>query len=362
MISMRSAIAVGPGLFLLPLVLFLAPACSRVGGTWEEFGAAGVEPRVATPEEVARRHILARVIAGHVRFLASDSRLGRGTPGHGLERSAAWLADAFHGAGLEPVGDHGGYLQYWPYGEGRGEAPVPVPNVVGRLPGGDAARGGEHVLLVAHYDHLGVGEPNADGDSIFNGADDNASGVAALVAVATAFGALPVRPARPILFLATSGKEQGLLGSTWFADNPTVDLSEAVAVLNLDMLGRNDPDSIGVVGYDHSTLGPLIRDVAAATPELGLAVLAGLADPGRGPGEELFRESDHFPFARRGTPAVTFFSGLHDDYHTPDDEARKVDADKVARIARLVFLTAHRLASADTAPAWTKSGEAAVRR
>ncbi len=521
-----------PGRVLLGTVLLgtvllgtvLGAGCTVVGGVHEEFRVGNAPPPVVTPDEVAWREIEARDIGRHVRFLASDARLGRGTPGPGLERSAAWLARAFHEAGLEPAGDDGGFLQFWPYERvallsgavvlegaagrlehGRDFAALPserggagdlvylgpavdapdsmaaaagriavvllpgatqdawrwpvtvrrsqitaaradalgvvfvldpafdeeavealatqldiptaepqavplffvreeaaaslvrgaggdlaalmaasrsgdrrpvvlgggatrvlapasktavqVPNVVGRLAGSDPERAEEFVIFVAHYDHLGVGEPDESGDSIYNGADDNASGVAALVEVARAFGALPARPARPVLFLAVSGEEHGLLGSTWFATNPTVFLSDAVAALNMDMIGRNHADTIGVVGYGHSGLGPLIADVAAATPRLGLAVAS---DPGDD--AEYFARSDHFAFARRGIPAVNLFSGLHDDYHTPSDEASKVDYDKVARVARLAFLTAHRLASEPITLDWTDTGRAAIRQ
>ncbi|MFW6331588.1 MAG: M28 family peptidase, partial [Gemmatimonadota bacterium] len=240
--------------------------------------------------------------------------------------------------------------------EGGAGGTVLVPNVVGRLPGNDLTRADEYVVLVAHFDHLGVGEPDASGDSVYNGADDNASGVAALVEVAEAFAALPEPPARPVLFLAVSGTEREMLGSTWYAAHPTVTLSRAVAVLNIDMIGRNAPDSIGVVGYRSSSLGPLVEELAAAAPDLGLVV-----QPDSAPERDLFSRGDHLPFARRGIPAIRVFSGLHDDYHTPADEAAAVDDRKVARVARLVFLTALRLASQDRRPAWTEAGREAIR-
>lgn len=351
----------------------LAAGCTMVAGRHEEFRTGDAPSRVVTPEEVAWREIDAGDVGRHVRFLASDSREGRGTPGSGLERSAAWLATEFRRAGLEPAGDDGGYLQYWPYERGapgsdsvtiagpdaapNGETVVQVPNVVGRLAGSDLDRAEEYVIIVAHYDHLGVGEPDEDGDSIYNGADDNASGVAALVEVARAFGSLPAPTPRPVLFLAVSGEEHGLLGSTWFTTNPTVFLSEAVAALNMDMIGRNHPDSIGVVGYGHSDLGPLLQEVATANPRLGLAISPDAADDA-----EFFGRSDHFAFARRGIPAINLFSGLHDDYHTPSDEAGKVNTDKIARVARLTFLTAYRLASEPISLEWTDTGRAAIRR
>lgn len=332
-----------------------AATCTPVGGAGEEFRAEDAPPIVVTPDDVAWQEIDAPDARRHVGFLASDSRLGRATPSPGLERSAAWLAEELHGAGLEPAGDDGGYLQYWPYEGAASDSVALVPNVVARLAGSDPARAGEYVILVAHYDHLGVGEPDERGDSIYNGADDNASGVAALLEVAQAFGALPEAPPRPVLFVAVSGEEEGLLGSAWFATHPTVDLAEAVAAINMDMIGRNHPDSIRVIGHGYSTLGPLIERVAAGAPRLGLDVGAD-----RQADAAFFERSDNISFARLGIPAVTLFAGLHDDYHAPSDEPGKVDPEKIARVARLVFLTAHRLASGDVEVEWTAAGREAV--
>lgn len=319
-----------------PLALALAActtACTPVRDGGQEFHTAGAPQLPATPEQLADRHIGATEISRHIAFLAAKDRRGRGSWDEGLERSAAWIADQLHQAGVDPAGDHGGYLQYW--GDGGPES----ANVVGRVPGGDPERDGEYVVLIAHYDHLGVGEPDESGDSIYNGADDNASGVAALLEVARAVGALSSPTRRPLLFLAVSGHERGLAGSTWYADNSTVPLSGAVAVLNLDMVGGNHPDSIGVVGYDRSSLGPLVAEIAAANPQLRLAVR-----PDPAPADDLFEGSDHFPFARRGIPGIRFFSGSHEHHGTPSDEARHVDDDKVARVARLVFLTTYGIA------------------
>ena len=343
----------------LPAALALG-GCTLVGDSSDEFESPDAPARVVSPTEIATRVIDARDVDRHIAFLASDDRRGRGTPGPGLERTAAWIATAFHEAGIEPAGDSSGYLQYWPY-QGRGapaDSAVLVPNVVGWVPGSELTRAGEYVIVVAHYDHVGVGTPDESGDSIYNGADDNASGVAALVEVAQAFGALPTPPARPVILLAVSGEERGLLGSHWFAENRS-DLNGAVAVLNMDMVGRNAPDSLGLVGYEYSTLGPLIEELADAEMSdgrsLGFSIVRDLA-----PGQNLFRRSDHWPFAHAGVPAIAISSGLHEDYHAPSDEADLVNDEKVARVARLVFLTAHRLATTELRPEWTAAGQAAI--
>lgn len=272
---------------------------------------------------------------------------------------AATGAELFRAAGMDPATTQvpatmAGVLA-------QADAPLtPVdtraPNVVALLPGADSARAEEYVILSAHFDHIGVGAPDAHGDSIYNGADDNASGTAALIEIAEAFAALPAPPARPVLFLGVSGEEKGLLGSQWFAANPTVFLTDAIADLNIDMIGRNDPGEVVVIGHDYSSLGPLFDSLTTRNPDLGLAVVT---DPA--PEQSFFTRSDHYNFATRGIPSVLITTHLHEDYHTPADEAGRVDADKVARIARLVFLAALELANGEQ-PAWTEAGRAAVRR
>ncbi len=221
-----------------------------------------------------------------------------------------------------------------------------APNVLGILRGSDRRLEGEYVLVSAHMDGLGVGPP-VDGDSIYNGADDNASGTAAVLEVAEAMAALPRPPKRSVAFLTVSGEEKGLLGSAWFVDHPPISLKQIIANLNIDMVGRNWEDTIAVVGKPYSSLGALVDSVAAAHPELGLHAVGDLW-----PREGFFFRSDHFNFARKGIPAVFFFNGVHEDYHQPSDEVDKIKFEKAARISRLVFEVTWALANAAEAPRW----------
>ncbi|MFN2383106.1 MAG: M28 family peptidase, partial [Gemmatimonadota bacterium] len=230
------------------------------------------------------------------------------------------------------------------------------PNVVALLRGSDPQLRDTYVVFSAHMDHVGIGTADATGDSIYNGADDDASGTAALVEVAQAFAALSEPPARSLLFLAVSGEEKGLLGSRWFSDHPTVPVESIVANINVDMIGRNAPDSIVVIGQEYSSLGPLVLHVAADHPALGLTVSHDLW-----PEEQFFFRSDHFNFARLEIPALFFFAGVHEDYHRPSDEVEKIDADKAARVARLIFHTAYAIAAAAEPPSWTPEGLAQIR-
>jgi hypothetical protein len=231
------------------------------------------------------------------------------------------------------------------------------PNVLGLIEGSDPVRRDQYVVLTAHMDHVGVGAPDPTGDSIYNGADDNASGTTVLVEVAEALAQLNPRPARSVLFVAVSGEEKGLLGSYWFSEHPTVPLDHVIASINIDMVGRNAPDSIVVIGQEYSSLGRTVQDVARAHPELGLTVA-----PDLWPEERFFFRSDHFNLARKEVPSLFFFAGTHEDYHRPSDEADGIDADKAARVGRLIFYLTHAVAVAQGEPRWDPEGLETVRQ
>ena len=221
------------------------------------------------------------------------------------------------------------------------------PNVVAVLEGSDPELRDTYVLYSAHFDHVGIGTPDADGDSIYNGADDDASGTALVLEVARAFSALPEPPRRSVVFLAVSGEEKGLLGARHWATNPTVPIEGIVANVNADMVGRNAPDTLIVIGGEYSSLGDLSASIAASRPDIGL-VLA----PDPDPSENAFFRSDHVAFVREGIPAVFFTTWLHDDYHAPSDEVEGIDADKLARVARLAFWVGWEVAQDTVAPSW----------
>lgn len=230
------------------------------------------------------------------------------------------------------------------------------PNAVAILRGSDPQLRDTYVVFSAHMDHVGVGAPDASGDSIYNGADDDASGTSAVLELAEAFASLPEPPARSLVFLAVSGEEKGLLGSAYYADHPTVPIESIVANVNIDMISRNAPDSAVVIGQEYSSLGPLAVEITRAHPELGLNI-----GPDPWPEERFFFRSDHFNFARREIPALFFFTGTHEDYHRPSDEVDRVDTDKAARITRLIFHIGQTIADDPEPPAWTPEGLQEVR-
>jgi hypothetical protein len=223
--------------------------------------------------------------------------------------------------------------------------PLEAWNVAAILPGRDPARAGEHVGLGAHYDHIGVGRP-VDGDSIYNGADDNASGTAALLEVAEALAHMRVdlRPARSILIVWKTGEEHGLLGSEHFTDFPTVPRQSIVAHLNLDMVGRNHPDSLMVVGSRRiaTELGDLVDRVNQRQPR---PFIFDYSYDVPGHPEQIYCRSDHYSYARYGIPITFFTTGLHEDYHLPSDLPEKIDHEKLARVSGLVLDVAMEIAN-----------------
>ncbi|HVH11729.1 MAG TPA: M20/M25/M40 family metallo-hydrolase [Longimicrobium sp.] len=231
-----------------------------------------------------------------------------------------------------------------------------APNVVAILPGSDPALRDEYVVLSAHMDHIGVGRA-VNGDSINNGADDDASGTSGLLEVAQAMAQLGVRPRRSVVFLHVSGEEKGLLGSQWYSDHPTLPLSQIVANVNVDMIARNAADSVVVIGKNYSTLGAVTNRLNDEHRELNLT----LADD-IWPEQRFFFRSDHFNFARKEVPSIFFFSGVHEDYHRPSDEVEKIDADKAARISRMVFYLVYEIANDPQRPQWDPAGLAEVRQ
>ena len=222
-----------------------------------------------------------------------------------------------------------------------------APNVVAILEGSDPDLRDEYVVFSAHMDHVGVGTPDARGDSIYNGADDDASGTITVVEVAEAMASLETSPKRSMIFLLVSGEEKGLWGSSHFVDHPPVPLEEVVANLNIDMVGRNWADTIVAIGRQQSDLGSTLARVNAAHPELRMTAID---DPW--PQERFYFRSDHYNFARNGVPVLFFFSGTHDDYHRPSDAPEKIDAEKTSRIGRLVFYLGLEIGNAPARPQW----------
>jgi hypothetical protein len=297
-----------------------------------------------------------------VRFLADDALRGRLAGSEGERCAAEYVAAEFRRLGLRPAGSEGTYFQslslasainpHAPPGIGR--------NVLGMIPGTDPTLAREWVVIGAHYDHLGEGgTPNsmAPGErAIHNGADDNASGVAAMLRAAEQMAAGP-RPARSVLFAAFTGEESGLLGSAHFVANPTLNGGTMVGMINLDMVGRLGASPIIVSGVETADEWRSLVDVAAKRAGLEIAL--------RGEG---FGPSDHTSFYLKDVPVLHLFTNTHGDYHKPSDDWEKIDgpgldkvsvmvADLAAAIAsRRPMLTLRRGAGKPPAPGGAASG------
>ncbi|HEY0971408.1 MAG TPA: M20/M25/M40 family metallo-hydrolase [Gemmatimonadales bacterium] len=312
-------------------------------GDWLALVASSVAPTSAdavTPDTGAVREADVR---RHLSVIADDSMMGRATGTPGIHRAARYVAEQFRAIGLRPAGDSAGtewapYLQRVParWIERNGQtraaglgtswaAADSVPaarrfvdaNVIGVIPGSDSALRDEAVLVTAHYDHVGVGEL-VNGDSIYNGADDDGSGTVALIEIARQLMQGPA-PKRTVVFAAVTGEERGLIGTRWYLDNPVVPLDRTVANFNVEMIGR--PDSLAggpgkgwLTGYERSTMGDMLK--AQGIPLV--------PDPRLD--QNFFQRSDNYGFALRGIPAHTLSSfNLHPDYHRPGDEVDAID-------------------------------------
>lgn len=259
-----------------------------------------------------------------VRYLADDALQGRFAGSPGEVCAGNYIAARFAALGLEPAVD-GGFFQvldlasatqtHTPGGSGR--------NVLGLLPGSDPDLARSVVVIGAHYDHLGFGEFGSTGETgeIHNGADDNASGVSVMLEAARILATGP-RPSRSVLFIAFTGEELGLVGSSHYARNPAFPLTRTLAMVNLDMVGRLGQEPMIVYGMGTAPEWRTVVPEANKEVDLPLA----FEEAGYGP-------SDHTSFYAAEIPVLHFFTNVHRDYHRETDDAEFIDAGGLDRIA-----------------------------
>ena len=298
---------------------------------------------------------------------------GRFTGSPGGARAAKFIAGEMTQIGLSARGDSA-FFQRVPFSArvdtaGRRrltlldsmEALAAIPesarrigyNVIGVLPGSDPVMRDQVVVIGAHYDHLGIGVP-VNGDSIYNGADDDASGVTTVLSVARALKQGPPTK-RTIVFIATTGEEQGILGTRWYVKHPVLPIEKMVADMEVEMIGRPDSMAGGsgkawLTGYDRSTMGDMLKTS-------GIPIVA---DPY--PSFRFFERSDNIVFARMGIPAHTLSSyNLHTDYHKPSDDVDKVDFAHMTGVINAAVKAARILADGP-APQWKEGGRPAASR
>lgn len=262
--------------------------------------------------------------------LASDSLQGREVGTEGERMAAAYIASRFEDLGLKPSGTSGYFQPFFvkdadnPHEQAAISSEDTVQGIEGRNlialmdnPGSDI------VVIGAHYDHLGYGSFSSlhRGDSaIHNGADDNASGIAAMLAIANYFKSNSINS--DLLFIGFSGEEKGLWGSNYFTKNPTVDLSNVNFMVNMDMVGRLDTAK-GIAIHGTGT-APIWSEVIDQSNTVGLKVIK--KESGVGP-------SDHTSFYLQDLPVLHFFTGQHADYHKPTDDVEKINIDGILKIA-----------------------------
>ncbi len=311
----------------------------------------------AQADSAAAETNIEKNLRADVGFLASDTMRGRGSATEDEHRAAIYVAAEFARLGLEPGGGNGNYVQ-------AAAMPDPLPwrlaehmklyehvprtttwNAVGILRGSDAKLKNEVILLTAHLDHLGICPP-VKGDNICNGADDDASGTAAVMELARLL--VQAKPKRTVVFACFGSEEMGSYGARAFLAAPPMAISSVVANLEFEMIGRADPLTHGALwltGYERSTLGPML---AAQGAHL-------VPDPR--PGQNFFQRSDNFPLAQQGIIAHTVSSfALEPEYHTAKDEIGLIDFPVMARAVASMIAPVEWLAGTDWKPEWNKDG------
>jgi len=297
-------------------------------------------------------------LKGHLSFIASDALEGRGTPSRGLDIAAEYIAAQFRRSGLEPVGDEG-YFQTTTLTARGSEKQEKVRNVIGVLRGSDPKLADTYVLITAHYDHLGI-RPSAEGDTIFNGANDDGSGTVAVLELAGALSRLKVHPKRTLVFMTFFGEERGLLGSRYYGSHPIFPIEKTVAHINLEQVGRTDdlegPRVAGasMTGFDFSDIGPIF---AAAGKAVGIEVSKHPKNS-----DAFFGRSDNQALADLGIPAHTLCTAyIYPDYHRASDHWDKVDYNNLAKVLRMVGLGTLMVADVEQEPRWNAANEKASR-
>ncbi len=268
-------------------------------------------------------------ILKHIKVLSSDSLNGRGTGSEGEKMAASYIESQFRALKLQPLGESKTYFQSFPFKggvHGTGQEGT-ARNIVAYLDN----KAEKTIIIGAHYDHLGLGENGSSLDAnpqgkIHNGADDNASGVAGVLSLARYFQKNKIKENNNFLFICFSGEELGLYGSKYFTEHPTLDFSKVNYMINLDMVGRLNPDTknLSISGTGTS---PNWESLLKSYSNEKLKITTDSS--GTGP-------SDHTSFYLKNIPVLHFFTGSHSDYHKPSDDWQKINAEGEKDILELI--------------------------
>ena len=278
--------------------------------------------------------------------LSSNDFTGRKSGEKGQKLAAKYLANYYKNIGVKSAYDST-YFQTVPKDFFRGLANAESENIVAYIKGSTCP--GQYIIVSAHYDHLGKKY-----GKIYAGADDNASGTAAILEIAEAFKIASKygnRPKRSIVFLNLTGEEEGLFGSKFYIENPIFSLKNTITDLNIDMIGRVDkahkkkPNYIYLIGSSKlsTELKNISEKVNATYTKLNIDYKYDKDDPNK-----FYYRSDHYNFAKHNIPIIFYFNGVHKDYHQPTDTPDKIDYDLLAKRTKLVFYTAWKLANKAT--------------
>lgn len=278
------------------------------------------QPNGAAKALPARAFSTANLIAD-LKFLSSDALSGRGIGTPGGETARQYLEKRFRESGIKAF--DGGYLKTFEF-SGRGDVKIAGANVVGFVEG--TSKKDSFIVVSAHYDHVGI-----EKNEIYNGADDNASGAAALMAIAEYLKANP--PAHSIIFAAFDGEESGLRGAKAFVEKPPVQLEKIVLNINMDMISRSDKNEIYAAGAHHYPRLKAMIDKIAKTSSVKL--LQGHDRPELGI-NDWTKQSDHYAFHAKKIPFVYFGVEDHADYHRPTDDFEKIDQEFYIRVVDMI--------------------------
>jgi peptidase M28-like protein len=322
-------------LLLLILSISFAPAPAQTRAP---------RPKTTVTEKSVRKHMQA---------LASDEMRGRASASADELAAANYIAAQLKLLKIKPAGDKGTFLQTVNFKRRVRGAPDQTPidatttNVLGILPGRDKTLAKETILLSAHLDHIGVGR-EVNGDPIYNGADDDASGVTAVLELAKALMS-GARPKRTVVFALFGSEEIGGHGARYFQEHPPVPIESFVANLEFEMIGRADAavaaHTLWLTGYERSNLGPELAKHGARL----------VADPH--PAQNFFRRSDNYVLARKGIIAHTVSSfGLHTDYHRPSDDLAHIDFVHMTDAIQSMVAPVKWLVNSTFKPEWNPGG------
>ncbi|WP_294331016.1 M28 family metallopeptidase [uncultured Chryseobacterium sp.] len=295
----------------------------------------------------AYKEIKAEDLKKNLYVIASDEMEGRDTGSPGQKRAGEYMVNYYKSLGISYPKALGSYYQKVPadFMKKRGGGNLPdSENILAFIEGSEKPQ--EIVVISGHYDHVGTRN-----GVVYNGADDDGSGTVAVMEIAKAFQAAKKAgngPKRSILFLHVTGEEHGLFGSEYYTDHPVFPLANTVVDLNIDMIGRDDPENRGkqyvyVIGSEMLSSQLKVINEAANKMTNNLELNYRYDDPNDT--ERLYYRSDHYNFAKNNIPVAFFFDGIHEDYHKPTDDVEKIDYKLLAKRTQLVFATAWELAN-----------------